>query len=114
MAQSVTIPPAGDDLRAELEQASRELRAAVLAVDHARAEGAVHRYVEAVRLSWEALPDQERAMSAIPARACELLAWARQMTLIQRNLATDQHRVLKKPSRYHSAVSRHAGLHVKG
>jgi hypothetical protein len=112
---ALSVPNRTDnDPSGALEQAARELRAAVMAVDHARAEGAVHRYVEAVRRSWEALPDQERAVSAIPARACELLAWARQMTLIQRNLATDQHRVLQKASRYHSAVNRHATLQVKG
>ena len=103
-----------DDLNGSLERASHELRAAVIACDHARAEGAVHRYVEAVRQSWEALPAQERGRSSIPARACELLAWARQMTLIQRNLAADQHRVLQKASRYHSAMGRQASLHVKG
>src|ERR1700719_3414059 len=106
MAQSVTIARQADNLRAELERAARELRAAVIALDHARAEGAVHRYVEAVRKSWESLPDQERASSSIPARACELLAWARQMTLIQRNLPADQYGVVQKASRYHSAVSR--------
>src|SRR5271155_1615561 len=89
MAQLATAQM-GDDLNGDLERASRELRAAVLAVDHARAEGAVHRYVEAVRQSWAALPDEQRGTSSIPARACELLAWARQMTLIQRNLAADQ------------------------
>ena len=103
-----------DDLSGALERASRELRAAVLAVDHARAEGAVHRYVEAVRQSWATLPDEERSVSSIPARACELLAWARQMTLIQRNLARDQHRVVQKASRYHGALGRQASLQVKG
>ncbi len=107
-------PREDDDLRAVLERAARELRAAVIAADHARAEGAVHRYIEAVRQNWEALPDQERGNSSIPARACELLAWARQMTLIQRNLAADQYGVVQKASRYHSAVSRHPGLQVKG
>jgi len=107
-------PREDDGLRAVLERAARELRAAVIAADHTRAEGAVHRYVEAVRQSWEALPDYERVSSSIPARACELLAWARQMTLIQRNLAADQYGVVQKASRYHSAVSRHAGLQVKG
>ncbi len=97
-----------------LERAAREVRAAVIAADHARAEGAVHRYVEAVRQNWKALPEPERAVSAIPARACELLAWARQMTLIQRNLTADQHRVVQKASRYHHAVGRHQGLQVKG
>ena len=107
-------PREDDGLRAVLERAARELRAAVIAADHTRAEGAVHRYVEAVRQSWEALPDHERGSSSIPARACELLAWARQMTLIQRNLAADQYGVVQKASRYHSAVSRHASLQVKG
>lgn len=114
MAQLVTIPPAGDDLNGGLERAALELRAAVIASDHVRAEGAVYRYVETVRQSWEALPEKERAVSAIPARACELLAWARQMTLVQRNLAADQHRILQKTSRYHSMVNRQQGLQVKG
>ncbi|HTA71256.1 MAG TPA: hypothetical protein VK776_23380 [Bryobacteraceae bacterium] len=114
MAQLVTIPPAGDDLNGGLERAARELRAAVIASDHARAEGAVHRYVQAVRQNWEALPELERGGSSIPAKACELLAWARQMTLIQRNLAADQHHILQKASRYHGAVSQHQGLQVKG
>ena len=114
MAQSVRAHRVADDLKVALEQSARELRAAVIALDHARAKGAVHRYVEAVRKSWESLPDQERASSSIPARACELLAWARQMTLIQRNLPADQYGVVQKASRYHSAVSRHAGLQVKG
>ena len=106
--------PVGDDLREGLEAASRELRAAVIAVDHVRAEASVHRYIDVVRQRWETLPQQERAVSAIPARARELLAWARQMTLIQRNLARDQYGVLQKAGRYHGAASSHGGLQVKG
>jgi hypothetical protein len=113
MAQLATART-DDDLNGDLERAGRELRAAVLAVDHARAEAAVHRYVKAVRQSWEALPEQEREISSIPARACELLAWARQMTLIQRNLAADQYRAVQKASRYRNAVTRRTSLHVKG
>lgn len=105
-------------MNGNLDRAGRELRAAVLAVDHARAEGAVHRYVEAVRESWEALPEQERGGSSIPSNACELLAWARQMTLIQRSLAADQCSVVQKASRYHNTyhntLTRRASLHVKG
>jgi hypothetical protein len=110
----LATPRTADDSRGALDRASRELRAAVIAADHPRAENAVHRYVEAVRHAWTALPDEERSGSAIPARACELLAWARQMTLIQRSLTADQHDVLQKASRYHSVVCRPVNLQVKG
>jgi len=106
--------PADNDLSGSLERASLELRAAVIAADHARAERAVTHYVEAVQQFWEALPEQERFSSQIPARTRELLAWAREMALIQRNLAADQYAVLQKARRYHGAATMSGGLQVKG
>jgi hypothetical protein len=98
----------------EVDEASRQLRAAVIAADHAGAERAASHYVEALQKLWEALPESERAVSPVPSKARELLAWAREMTLIQRNLAADQHAVLQKASRYHGIARREASLQVKG
>jgi hypothetical protein len=106
--------PVDSDLSGSLERASLELRAAVIAADHARAERAVTHYVEAVQQFWEALPEQERGSSQIPSRTRELLAWAREMALIQRNLAADQYAVLQKARRYHGAATMSGGLQVKG
>lgn len=103
-----------NDLTRDVDQASRQLRAAVIAADHAGAERASSSYVEALQKLWEALPEQERAGSPIPARTRELLAWAREMTLIQRNLAADQHAVLQKASRYYACASGYTSLQVKG
>lgn len=114
MAQLATAAPAANDFSGGLERASLELRAAVIAADHARAESAVSQYVEAVRRVWESLLEQERAASQIIARARELLAWAREMALIQRNLAADQYAVLQKARRYHGAATMSGGLQVKG
>jgi hypothetical protein len=101
-------------LSGSLERASLELLAAVIAADHPRAERAVSHYVEAVRQVWEALPEQKRASSQTPARSRELLAWAREMALIQRNLAADQYVALQKARRYHGASTVAGGLQVKG
>ena len=106
--------PVDNLLSGSLERASLELRAAVIAADHVRAERAVSHYVEAVRQVWEVLPEQERVASQIPGRTRELLAWAREMALIQRNLAADQYAVLQKARRYHGAATMSGGLQVKG
>ena len=106
--------PAASDLTGNLERASLELRAAVIGADHARAERAVNAYVESVRQVWESLPERERASSQIPARSRELLDWAREMALIQRNMAADQYAVLQKARRYHGAAELYGGLQVKG
>jgi hypothetical protein len=103
-----------EDLTDAVDHASLELRAAVIAADHARAERAVSDYLEALRQIWEVLSEQERAVSTIPTTAHELLAWARQMTLIQRNLAADQYAILQKTSRYYGAVSQHARTQFNG
>ena len=113
MAPLVTAPP-DDPLTGALDRAARELRAAVIAAEHAVAEQAVGRYFEALRQVWETLPEQKRTTSALPARARELLGWARQMTIIQRTLAADQIRVLHKASRYHGPAMPGRGLQVRG
>jgi hypothetical protein len=74
----------------------------------------VTRFTEALQEHWGSLPEHERAVSGVATRTRELLAWTREMTLIQRNLAADQFAALQKASRYHGAVSSHRGLDVKG
>ena len=97
-----------------MAERSRELKATVISGNHAGAERAMESYVEAVRNYWEALSEQERAGSPVPARASELLGWAREMTIIQRSLAADQLSILHKASRYEIAGGSRAGLQVKG
>ena len=79
---------------------SREFRAALIAGDHARAQHLFSGYVEALRALRGSLPDEEFAASGEPARARELLRWARQAALIQRALAADQLAFLQKASKY--------------
>ena len=81
---------------------SREFRAAVIAGDHARAQHLFSGYVEALRVLRGSLPDEEFAASGEPARARELLRWARQAALIQRALAADQLAFVQKARRYQS------------
>jgi hypothetical protein len=97
-----------------LAERSRELKAAVIAGDHARAERATAAYVEALRQHWESLPKKERGNSPVPARARELLAWAREMTIIQRTLTCDQLAILQKASRYEADLPVPSGLQVQG
>lgn len=113
MAQ-LAINPAPDQLKGALERASSELRAAVISSDHVAAERALSCFAEALRNHWESLPPNERIASQIPARTRELLAWTREMTLIQRNLAADQLAVLRKASRYHRALSSEGRLEIQG
>jgi hypothetical protein len=111
MARSA--PPTANDLSESLDQASRELRAAVIAGDHAGAERAVLNYVGLVQQFWDALPDAERSSSTLPVRVRELLSWAREMTIIQRALTDDQLRILQKASRYTGAPTSRAMLQVR-
>ena len=97
-----------------LAERSRELKAAIIGGDHAQAEQAVTGYVEALQHYWESLAGTERDSSPVPARARELLTWAREMTLIQRSLTADQLTVLQKASRYQGPASPYAGLQVEG
>ena len=61
MDRSATVQDT-KELTRRVDQASRELRAAVIAADHARAERAVSDYVDALQQIWEALPERDRAV----------------------------------------------------
>ena len=88
-----------------LDKISRELRSALLGGDQVRAELLVSEYAAAVRKFWEALPESDRAGSSIPRQAAELLAWARDMTLVRRAMAAAQLAVVQKASRYRAAAT---------
>jgi hypothetical protein len=85
---------------APLDKLSQQFRSAVLAGDHPGAERLALQYVEALREMWESLPEAERASSLVPKRALELLAWARDVSIVQRALTHEQLAILEKACRY--------------
>ena len=91
-----------------LDELIPELRAAVLAADHARADRLACDYAEAVRQLWETLPEPERAASPLPRATRELLTWARGMTIVHRAIAGEQFAVVQKLTRYKSPPSQDA------
>jgi len=92
------MPPLSD--KPELDQLARELRAAVLAGDHARANRVVLEYGVAASQYWATLSAIDRAASPLPKLARELLAWARGMTIVQRTIAGEQLAAVQRTRRY--------------
>ena len=90
------MPQAPDSLE-------RELRAAVLANDHEKATRLTVEYTAALREHWEALTARERAASPLPKQSLELLAWAREMTIMQQALAAQHLAAVERASRYQTA-----------
>ena len=86
-----------------LDKLSDEFRSAVLTGDHLGAERLAAQYVEALREMWESLPQREREASPVPSQARELLAWARDVTMVQRALTHQQLTILEKACRYQPA-----------
>jgi hypothetical protein len=87
------MPPA-------LHKISRDLRSALLGGDQLRANQLVSEYAGELREFWNSLPESDRAASAIPQQAAELLTWARDMTVVRRAMAAEQLAVIEKASRY--------------
>lgn len=87
-----------------LDKIANEFRSAILAADHTSAAGLVTEYVEAVRQAWELMPAHERAASQLPVQARELLAWAQNVTIGQRNLTSQQLEIVDIASRYRRSV----------
>ena len=83
-----------------LDNVARELRSAVLAADHVLAGRLASEYTKAVAEVWENLPQRERATSALPDQASELLRWARGMAIVQRAILGEQLAALEKTKRY--------------
>ena|ERR1700689_378293 len=86
-----------------LDNVARELRAAVLASNHEKATRLTAEYTVAVRAHWTTLSAQERAASTLPKQSLELLAWVREMTIMQQALAAHHLAAVEKASRYHTA-----------
>jgi hypothetical protein len=82
---------------------ARELRAAVLASDHEKATRLTVEYSAALQQHWRMLSPFERAASPIPKQSRELLAWVREMTLMQQALAAQHLAAVEKRSRYQTA-----------
>lgn len=94
---------------------ARELRAAVLAGDHVRAERLVLDYGEALRAFWGSLAEEERAASNLPGQVRELLEWTREMTLVQRALTAQHLEIVETASRYETtpgATDRSSAIEV--
>jgi len=97
------------------DRIASELRSAVLAGDHLRAERLVPEYARALQAFWDRLPESERAASPVPSQARELLAWAREMTLVQRALVAEHLAIVEKASRYRTpgAESNSSAIEVR-
>jgi len=97
-----------------LHKISVELRTALLGGDHVLADRLVNEYAQAAREAWESLSDSERAASALPHQASELLTWAREMTVVRRAMAGAQLAVVEKAARYSAANRPTQGVQFRG
>ena len=88
-----------------LDNIAQQFRAAVLASDHALADGLASEYAQSASEFWESMSDTERERSTLPAQARELLTWARGMTIVQRAMLAEQLAILEKASRYRQALA---------
>jgi len=82
-----------------LDNLARELRVAVLGSDHEKAASLTVEYTEALRQHWTPLSADERAASSLPKQSLELLAWIRQMTLMQQAMTAGQLALADQASR---------------
>jgi hypothetical protein len=85
-----------------LHKISVELRSALSGGDHVLADRLVNEYTQAAREAWDSLSETERASSALPQQASELLTWAREMTVVRRAMAGLQLAVVQKAAHYTS------------
>jgi hypothetical protein len=82
---------------------ARELRAAVLASDHAKATRLTVEYSAALREHWITLPAGQRAASLLPKQSLELLGWVRDMTIMQQAMTAQHLAMVQKAGRYQTA-----------
>ena len=83
---------------------ARQLRAAVLASDHAKAARLAVEYTAALGEYWTTLSSAERAASPLPKQSLELLTWVREMTIMQQAMtAAASLALVEKASRYLTA-----------
>jgi ferric iron reductase protein FhuF len=90
-------------MRQLLDNLARELRAAVLASDHEEASRLGAAYTEALARYWAQLSESDRAVSPIPQQSLELLAWVRQMTLMQHAMTGEQLAAVTEAARRENA-----------
>jgi hypothetical protein len=76
-----------------------ELRAAVLAGNHEKAERLAVEYAAALGRYWTLLSQQERAASPLRKQSLDLLAWAREMTIVQQAMAAEHLSMVDRASR---------------
>jgi hypothetical protein len=88
-----------------LDDLARELRAAVLASDHEKAERWTLEYAAALGRHWRSLSTRERAASSLPKQSLELLTWAREMTLMQHAIAAEHLSMVERAGRRLTARS---------
>jgi len=82
---------------------ARELRAAVLGSDHAKAARVSEQYTVALGRQWALMSETERATSGIPKQAVELLTWAREVTIMHHAMAAQHLSAIEKANRYLTA-----------
>lgn len=82
---------------------ARELRAAVLASDHARATRLAEQYTQTLSEHWMLLTNPERVASPLPKESLELLNWVREMTIMRQALDARHLAAVEKASRYQAA-----------
>jgi hypothetical protein len=97
-----------------LHKISVELRSALLAGDHVLGARLVNEYAQATRAAWESLSDTERAASALPQQAGELLTWAHELTVVRRAMAGAQLAIVQKAARYSAANRPTHGVQFRG
>ena len=86
-----------------IDKISRELRSAVLAGDQVRTGELAAEYVTAFERVWLSLTQSERAVSSLPQQVRELMAWIREVTIIQRSLNAQQLAIVENAIRYQPA-----------
>jgi len=88
-----------------LDNISRELRAAVLAGDHALAERRFCEYAQTVAQIWRALSESDRRASTLPQTVHELITWIRGMTIVQRAISAEQLAAVEQALRYQASYA---------
>ncbi len=72
----------------------------MLGGDHVLAAQLISEYTDALRELWESLPEPDRTDSPLPKQSQELLAWAREMAVVQRAMAAEQLAIIRKAGGY--------------
>jgi hypothetical protein len=108
LTATTTATTASEDraaTRPGVAELAADLRAAIIAGDSSRAQQIASSYAEALRTLWDSLPAEQRTVSGLPEEARNLLLWAQQATMIQRNLAADHLDILHRMSGYRQSTT---------